>query len=61
MEGKGGKNDANDAAAICEAVNRPSMRFVPVKSSNQQGILCVHRLREGLKEERTSCINRIRG
>jgi len=60
MEGKGGKNDANDAAAICEAVNRPSMRFVPVKSSNQQGILCVHRLREGLKEERTSCINRIR-
>ena len=61
MEGKGGKNDANYAAVICEAVNRPSKRFVPVKSSNQQGILCVHPLREGLREERTSCIYRLRG
>ncbi len=61
LQGKGGKNDANDAAAVCEAASRPSMRFVPVKSTVQQGILCVHRLREGLKEERTACINRIRG
>jgi transposase len=61
MEGKGGKNDANDAAAICEAASRPKMRFVPVKSSAQQGMLCIHRMREAYKEERTACINRIRG
>lgn len=61
MEGRGGKNDATDAAAICEAASRPKMRFVPVKSCAQQGVLCVHRLREAYKEERTGCINRIRG
>jgi transposase len=61
MEGKGGKNDAADAAAICEAASRPKMRFVPVKSCAQQGVLCVHRLREAYKEERTACISRIRG
>lgn len=61
MQGKGGKNDANDATAVCEAASRPNMRFVTVKTSNQQGILCIHRLREGFKEERTSSINRIRG
>ena len=61
LQGKGGKNDANDAAAICEAASRPTMRFVPVKTTVQQGMLCVHRLREGLKEERTASINRIRG
>ena len=61
MEGKGGKNDAADAAAICEAASRPTMRFVPVKSCARQGALCIHRLREGYKEERTACINRIRG
>jgi len=61
LQGKSGKNDANDAAAICEAASRPTMRFVPIKSASQQGMLCVHRLREGLKEERTACINRIRG
>ncbi|WP_304349223.1 IS110 family transposase [Comamonas testosteroni] len=61
MQGKSGKNDANDAAAICEAASRPQMRFVPVKTPQQQGIPCVHRLREGFKEERTACINRIRG
>ena len=61
LEGKGGKNDANDAAAICEAASRPSMRFVPVKTLSQQGMLCVHRYREGVKEERTANINRIRG
>ena len=61
MEGRGGKNDANDAAAVCEAASRPKMRFVPVKSVEQQGVMTVHRLREGIKEERTACINRIRG
>ncbi len=61
MAGKSGKNDANDAAAICEAAGRPHMRFVPVKSAEQQGQLAVHRLREGFKEERTALINRIRG
>ena len=61
MQGSGGKNDANDAAAICEAASRPQMHFVPLKSIEQQSMLCVHRLREGLKAERTACINRIRG
>jgi transposase len=61
MEGRRGKNDANDAAAVCEAASRPSMRYVLVKTVEQQGILAVHRLREGCKEERTACINRIRG
>jgi len=60
-EGHTGKNDANDAAAICEAASRPHMRFVPVKSIEQQSLLCVHRLREGVKADRTACINRIRG
>jgi len=60
-QGATGKNDANDAAAICEAASRPTMRFIPVKSIEQQSMLCVHRLREGLKEDRTACINRIRG
>lgn len=59
MAGKSGKNDANDAAAICEAAGRPHMRFVPVKTAEQQGLLAVHRLREGFKEERTALINRI--
>jgi len=61
MQGKSGKNDANDAAAICEAASRPNMRFVPIKSCEQQGVMSLHRVREGLKEERTGCINRIRG
>ncbi len=61
MEGKGGKNDATDAAAICEAASRPSMRFVPIKNCEQQGVMSLHRVREGLKEERTACVNRIRG
>jgi len=61
MQGKSGKNDANDAAAVCEAASRPSMHFVAIKTVQQQGILSVHRLREGLKAERTACINRIRG
>jgi len=61
LQGKSGKNDANDAAAICEAASRPLMRFVAIKTQAQQGILCIHRMREGFKEERTACINRIRG
>jgi transposase len=61
VQGRSGKNDANDAAAICEAAARPNIHFVPVKSVAQQSMLCVHRLREGLKEERCACINRIRG
>ena len=61
MAGKSGKNDANDAAAICEAAGRPHMRFVPVKTAQQQGQLVVHRLREGYKADRTGLINRIRG
>lgn len=61
MQGARGKNDANDAAAICEAGSRPQMRFVPVKSAPAQGWQAIHRLREGYKEERTALINRIRG
>jgi transposase len=61
LAGKSGKNDANDAAAICEAASRAHRHFVPVKSAEQQGRLAVHRLREGYKEERSGCINRIRG
>ena len=58
---KGGKNDGNDAEAICEAVTRPSMRFVPVKSAEQQALLAVHRVRRGFIVERTATINRLRG
>jgi len=61
MEGKSGKNDMTDAAAICEAASRPTMRFVPIKSCEQQGVMSLHRVREGFKEERTGCINQIRG
>ena len=60
MQGKSGKNDANDAAAICEAASRPHMQFVPIKTVQQQGMLVVHRVREGCKKERNACINRIR-
>jgi len=58
---KSGKNDGNDAEAICEAVTRPSMRFVPVKSAEQQALLVLHRVRKGFIVERTSTINRLRG
>jgi transposase len=61
MSGVRGKNDAADAAAICEAVQRPAMRFVPVKSIDQQARLMVHRARQGFVEARTACINRLRG
>lgn len=58
---KNGKNDGNDAEAICEAVSRPSMRFVPIKTVEQQAVLCLHRVRQGFIEERTATINRLRG
>ena len=58
---KSSKNDGNDAEAICEAVGRPNMRFVPVKSAEQQSVLSLHRVRQGFIEQRTATINRIRG
>jgi transposase len=58
---KRGKNDAADAAAICEAMSRPSMRFVPVKSAAQQGALMLHGGRTLLMKQRTMLINAIRG
>jgi transposase len=58
---KSGKNDANDAEAICTAVRQVNMRFVAIKSVEQQAALCVHRMRQGLVEERTALINRLRG
>jgi transposase len=61
MSGKRGKNDAADAAAICEAVQRPHMRFVPIKSEEQQSRLMVHRARQGFVEQRTATLNRVRG
>ena len=61
LSGKRGKNDAVDAAAICEAVTRPDMRFVPLKTVDQQGQLMVRRARQGFVEQRTASLNRIRG
>jgi transposase len=58
---KRSKNDANDAAAICEAVTRPSMRFVPIKSEQQQSGLMLHRSRQLLVRQRTMLANAIRG
>jgi transposase len=58
---KGHKNDANDAEAICEAVSRPAMRFVPIKSIEQQDIQMLHRVRSGVVKERTALANRLRG
>jgi transposase len=58
---KRSKNDANDAAAICEAVTRPSMRFVPTKSAQQQSGLMLHRSRQLLVRQRTLLSNAIRG
>jgi transposase len=58
---KGNKHDAADAEAICEAVSRPSMRFVPIKNIEQQAALSLHRARQGFVGERTAFANRIRG
>ena len=58
---KRGKSDATDAEAICEAVTRPTMRFVEMKSADQQAILCQHRAREMMVGQRTQLSNTIRG
>src|SRR6266550_2801575 len=58
---KRGKNDAIDAAAICEAMSRPGMRFVPIKSAEQQGALMLLKVRDLLVKQRTMLINAIRG
>jgi transposase len=58
---KRNKNDAADAEAICEAVKRPSMRFVPVKTIEQQSALLMHRARDLLIRQRTMLVNALRG
>ena len=58
---KTNKNDAADADAICEAVTRPTMRFVPIKSSEQLALLALHRARQGFVKARTAQANQIRG
>jgi transposase len=58
---KTNKHDAADAEACCEAVQRPGMRFVPVKNEQQQSLLMLHRIRDRLIAERTGTINAIRG
>ena len=58
---QGEKNDSNDAEAICEAVSRPNMRFVPVKTPHQQASWVIHRIRQGYVHMRTGIINQIRG
>jgi transposase len=58
---KSNKNDANDAEAICEAMSRPSMRFVSVKTVEQQDIQAVHRVRSGLMDQRKAKSNQLRG
>ncbi|WP_304350425.1 IS110 family transposase [Comamonas testosteroni] len=58
---KGNKHDAADAEAICEAVARPTMRFVPIKNVEQQAVLSMHRVRQGFVRARTAQANQIRG
>jgi transposase len=58
---KSNKNDAADAEAICEAVARPSMRFVPIKNVEQQSVLSLHRVRQGFVRARTAQANQMRG
>jgi transposase len=58
---KRGKNDAVDAAAICEAMARPDMRFVPIKSADDQAVLMLHKSRELLIKQRTMSVNALRG
>jgi transposase len=57
---KRGKTDASDAEAICEAVQRPTMRFLPIKSVDQQAALALHRTRDLLVRQRTQLVNMIR-
>ena len=58
---KTNKHDAADAEAICEAVTRPNMRFVPIKTPEQQAVLALHRIRQGFIKQRTAQANQIRG
>ena len=58
---KANKTDKADAEAICEAVTRPNMRFVPIKNADQQSVLCLHRARAGFVKARTAQANQIRG
>jgi transposase len=58
---KSNKNDANDAEAICEAMSRPNMRFVTIKTVEQQDVQAVHRIRAGLMDQRKAKANQIRG
>lgn len=58
---KTNKNDAADAEAICEAVGRPNMRFVPIKTLDQQAVLSEHRVRQSFVQARTAQANQIRG
>ena len=58
---KGNKNDSNDAEAICEAVSRPNLRFVAVKSVAQQDLQMLHRVRERGIKARTALVNQLRG
>jgi transposase len=58
---KSNKNDSRDAEAICEAVSRPSMRFVAIKSRAQQDMMALHRVRSLLIRERTALMNEMRG
>jgi transposase len=60
-QGNAGKNDRNDARAICEAAGRPAMRFIPTKSADQQAVLVVHRIRAGYVAEHTRLVNQLRG
>ena len=57
---KTNKNDARDAEAICDAVTRPTMRFVPIKTAEQQAILALHRARQGFVKARTAQANQLR-
>ena len=58
---KRNKADAADAEAICEATTKPNMRFVPIKTKQQQSILALHRVRSMLVRQRTATINALRG
>lgn len=58
---KGNKNDSRDAEAICEAVSRPHMRFVPLKTVENQDIQAIHRMRSRLIKDRTALVNQVRG
>ena len=58
---KRGKSDALDAAGICEAVTRPTMRFAAIKSPDQQAVLMLHRTRDLLVRQRTMLVNALRG